>query len=100
VWSPPVITVSGLANEDLDVLWRHILDHRGRLEAAGELTAKRRAQEVRWMWTLVDERLQARLRNDPAVRERVPQIEADVAAGTTPATVAAAAIAELAGLGD
>nr|WP_188610741.1 methylmalonyl Co-A mutase-associated GTPase MeaB [Chelatococcus reniformis] len=100
VWSPPVITVSGLANEGLDVLWRHILDHRGRLEAAGELTAKRRAQEVRWMWTLVDERLQARLRNDPAVRERVPQIEADVAAGTTPATVAAAAIAELAGLGD
>ncbi|MFC0282991.1 methylmalonyl Co-A mutase-associated GTPase MeaB [Camelimonas abortus] len=98
LWTPPVITISGLANIGLDRLWEHVLDHRRRMEAAGELQARRRAQEVRWMWTLVEERMHARLRNDPALRERVPQIEAAVRAGQTPATLAAEEICQLAGL--
>ncbi len=99
VWSPPVVTISGLANTGLDKMWENVLDHRRKLDAAGELQAKRRAQEVRWMWTLVEERMHARLRRDPAVRERVPQIEGAVRAGELTATVAAEEICELAGLG-
>ncbi|HYF55839.1 MAG TPA: methylmalonyl Co-A mutase-associated GTPase MeaB, partial [Salinarimonas sp.] len=61
IWSPPVLTVSGLTGQGLDELWAKVLDHRARLEAAGELHAKRRAQDLKWMWALVHERLHERL---------------------------------------
>src|SRR3712207_4292553 len=56
-WTPPVVTVSGLTGLGLDDLWAKVLDHRARLEATGELEAKRRAQNQKWMWALVHERL-------------------------------------------
>ncbi len=98
LWSPPVITVSGIANQGLDGLWAHVVDHRQRLAAKGEIDIKRHAQDVKWMWAMIEERLHARLRNDPAVRARMPRIEADVAAGTLAPTLAADEIARLAGL--
>src|ERR687898_739009 len=49
-WTPPVLTVSGLTGQGLDEIWAKILDHRRRLEATGELAAKRRAQDTKWMW--------------------------------------------------
>ncbi|CUA86534.1 methylmalonyl Co-A mutase-associated GTPase MeaB [Chelatococcus daeguensis] len=97
-WSPPVITISGLANVGLDVLWEKVVDHRERMTATGELQQKRRAQEVKWMWAMVEDRLHARLRADPQVRKRVPALEAEVAAGKLAATVAADEIASLLGL--
>jgi LAO/AO transport system kinase len=80
-WRPPVVTVSGLTGEGLDELWAKILDHRASLEATGELKAKRRAQDGKWMWTLVHERLREALASDPALRGRVPDIERAVADG-------------------
>ncbi len=97
-WSPPVITISGLANVGLDELWRKIVEHRERMTATGELQQKRRAQEVKWMWAMVEDRLHARLHADPQVRKRVPELEAEVAAGTLAATVAADEIASMLGL--
>jgi LAO/AO transport system kinase len=97
-WSPPVITVSGLANEGLDLLWSHVRDHHQRFAATGVLAAKRHRQDVKWMWAMVEERLHARLRSDPALRARLPEIEAEVAAGERAPTVAADEIAQLLGL--
>jgi LAO/AO transport system kinase len=97
-WTPPVVTVSGLTGQGLDDLWSRILDHRARFEATGELQAKRRSQDSKWMWTLVHERLHERLRTDPAVRGRVPEVERAVAAGTVSPTAAADQIAGLLGL--
>jgi LAO/AO transport system kinase len=97
-WTPPVITVSGLTGLGLDDLWAKVLDHRARLEASGELEAKRRAQDGKWMWALVHERLQERLRGDPAVRDRLPKLERAVAEGELSPTAAADEIAGLLGL--
>ena len=94
-WTPPVITVSGLTGLGLDDLWAKVLDHRARLEGSGELRAKRRAQDQTWMWALVHERLQERLASDPAVRERVPEIERAVAEGVLLPDAAADEIAGL-----
>jgi LAO/AO transport system kinase len=93
-----VITVSGLTGFGLDDLWAKVLDHRARLEASGELEAKRRAQDRKWMWALVHERLEERLRGDPAVRHRVPDIERAVADGELSPTLAADEIAGILGL--
>ncbi len=97
-WTPPVTTVSGLTGEGLDALWRTVLDHRARLDATGELRAKRKAQDMKWMWALVHERVQDRLKADPAVRSRVPAIEKAVADGTLSPMAGADALATLLGL--
>ncbi len=97
-WSPPVVTISGLTGEGLDDLWERIIDHRRRLDATGEIAAKRREQDIRWMWALVDERLRERLTGDPAVRARMGAIEASVRDGAASPGAAADEIAALIGL--
>jgi LAO/AO transport system kinase len=86
-WSPPVIVCSALHNDGIDALWSHVLDHRQRLSASGELAARRGEQQVKWMWTMLEERLFEPLRSDRTIKAHLSRIEADVAAGVTaPAT--------------
>src|SRR3984893_6596939 len=40
-WSPPVITCSALKSDGIAALWAHVLDHRQKLTASGELAARR-----------------------------------------------------------
>jgi len=100
IWSPPVLTVSARTGQGLDELWSKVLDHRARLEAAGELPAKRRSQDTKWMWTLVHERLHDRLASDPAVRGRVPAVERALADGILSPTAAADEILGLLGISE
>jgi LAO/AO transport system kinase len=94
-WSPPVITCSALAGDGIEELWTHVLDHRARLTRSGELAARRGAQQVRWMWTMLEERLFAPLRADRTIRAALSRIEADVAAGVTAPAAAVETIAEM-----
>ena len=88
-WSPSVLVVSALANDGLDDLWAQVEDHRRRLTASGELTQRRRDQQVRWLWSLLEERLRAELRTNEAVAEALGDAEVQVREGTAPAPVAA-----------
>jgi LAO/AO transport system kinase len=97
-WVPPVVTVSGLTGQGLDALWAQVLDHRARLDATGELKAKRRSQDVRWMWALVHERVHEKLAHDPTVRRRVPAIEHAVAEGAASPNAGADEISAMLGL--
>ncbi|MFZ2065820.1 MAG: methylmalonyl Co-A mutase-associated GTPase MeaB [Xanthobacteraceae bacterium] len=94
-WSPPVVTCSALKQDGIKDLWSKILDHRQRLTASGELKARRSVQQVKWMWTMLEERLFAPLRSDRAVKTALSRIEADVVAGIT---APAAAVETIAGM--
>ena len=83
-----MVTYSALTGDGIAALWREVVTHRQRMTASGELAAQRRAQQVKWMWAMLEERLFARLRNDPAIRTRLKQAEAAVAAGTLTPTLA------------
>ena len=98
LWTPPVLMVSGLTGAGLPELWDKVLAHRRTLEGAGELAAKRRRQDLRWMWAMVEDRLRARLKTDPALRERLPALEAALAASTVSPAAAADEIAGMLGL--
>ena len=87
-WTPPVVTCSGLTGVGLDELWHQVEVHREKLSATGELEARRRAQQVRWMWSMLDDRLRDDLRADPAIREVLSSVESRVHDGEIPATVA------------
>ncbi len=80
-WSPPVVTSSALKGDGVEKLWAHVLDHQKKLTASGELEARRGEQQVKWMWTMLEERLFEPLRSDRAVKAALPRIEAEVAAG-------------------
>ncbi len=97
-WSPPVVTFSALTGDGIPQLWSQILSHKDKMTATGELAELRRAQQVKWMWTLLEERLTARLRGDPTVRAQVKQAETQVAAGTLAPTLAVEQIAALLGV--
>ena len=97
-WSPPVVTYSALKDDGVEALWNHILDHRRRLTASGELAARRGEQQVKWMRSMLEERLYAPLRSDRAVKAALPQLEADVAAGRVAPGAAVEKIAGMLGL--
>src|SRR5512132_1294518 len=87
-WPPPVVTYSALSGAGIADLWGNILDHRERMSKAGELDARRREQQVKWMWAMLEDRVFARLKSDPALKAKLPRIEAAVAEGRTSPAVA------------
>jgi LAO/AO transport system kinase len=94
-WTPPVLTCSGLTDEGLDELWAQIEVHREKLSATGELEERRRGQQVRWMWSMLDDRLRDDLRGRPEVTERIGELEAKVRRGELTASMAVDDVWEL-----
>ncbi|MDX2265237.1 MAG: methylmalonyl Co-A mutase-associated GTPase MeaB [Hyphomicrobiales bacterium] len=97
-WRPPVVMISGLRNIGLDALWEQVLAHRAALEAAGEFAAKRRAQGVRWMHAMIEERMRAALRAEPRAAARLAELEREVREGRAMPVAAAEEIIALMGL--
>ncbi len=97
-WSPPVVTYSALTGNGIAELWRQVLAHKEKMTASGELAARRREQQVKWMWSMLEERLTARLRGDAAVRAKLKAAETAVAAGRLAPTLAVEEIAKLLGV--
>ena len=88
-WHPPVVTYSALTGAGIAELWQKILDHRAAMSASGDFAKRRREQQVKWMWAMLEQRMLARLRADTSTRARVKKIEAEVADGhLTPALAA------------
>ena len=88
-WHPPVLTCSAREDSGLEELWEQVGRHRKTLENRGELAARRRDQQVAWVWTMVEDRLLARLWEDQDVRTLAPTLEDQVRAGTLTAANAA-----------
>ena len=97
-WRAPVITVSGLQNIGLDELWRQIESYHDTMTNSGEWQEKRREQAVAWMHDLIEARLRAALTDDPAIAEKLRQLEAQVRAGDLVPSLAAEEIAAALGL--
>jgi LAO/AO transport system kinase len=94
-WHPPVVTYSALTGKGIAELWQKTLDHRTAMNASGDFAARRREQQVKWMWSMLEQRMLSRLRADAATRTRVKKIENDVADGRLTPAVAAEQILEL-----
>ncbi len=94
-WQPPVVTYSALTGAGIAELWQKVLDHRSAMTASGDFTARRREQQVKWMWSILEQRMMARLRSEAALRGKVKKIEVEVAGGRMTPAVAAEEIAEM-----
>ena len=105
--SQPALAALVAAGRDLfraDRRWRrrrsgaHVLDHRERMTKAGEFAARRREQQVKWMWAMLEDRVFARLRSDPSLKAKLPRLEAAVAEGRMSPAVAVDEIAAALGI--
>jgi GTPase len=94
-WHPPVETYSALTGAGIATLWEKILEHRKTMTASGDFASRRREQQVKWMWSILEQRTMARLRADASVRAKVKKIETEVADGRVTPAIAAEQIAEL-----
>jgi LAO/AO transport system kinase len=80
-WEVDVRTCSARTGDGIGELWEAITAAHGRLSQGGELERLRAHQATAWMWGEVTDSLLDRLRHDPRVHERLPALQADVAAG-------------------
>ena len=94
-WHPPVETYSALTGAGIATLWEKILEHRKVMTASGDFASRRREQQVKWMWSMLEQRIMARLRTDAAIRGKVRKLEAEVADGHVTPAVAAEQLADL-----
>jgi LAO/AO transport system kinase len=94
-WHPPVVTYSAISGTGIAELWQKVVDHRKAATASGEFARRRRDQQVKWMWSMLEQRIMARLRTDATVRGKVRKLEAEVADGHVTPAVAAERLAEM-----
>jgi LAO/AO transport system kinase len=97
-WAPRVLACSALARQGLDQIWETVLAHRSWLVDSGRLEERRRTQQLRWMWTLVDDELQDAVRRHPAVAELRSGLEQEVLEGRLSPTAAAEKVLEAFGV--
>ncbi|KND21090.1 arginine transporter [Pannonibacter phragmitetus] len=97
-WSPPVVTVSGLANEGLREMWAQVELHRDKMQATGEWQERRARQQVSWMWDMLQQRLMEALTRDPGRAANIRALEDKVRSGEVPASAAVEDIARLTGI--
>ncbi|WXG57078.1 MAG: methylmalonyl Co-A mutase-associated GTPase MeaB [Candidatus Sedimenticola sp. (ex Thyasira tokunagai)] len=94
-WQVPVKTCSALEGQGIAEAWELIGDYRDTLTASGELTERRAEQARSWMWSETADSLLTSLRKHPVIQSKIPQLEAAVARGDLPPTLAAAQLLDL-----
>jgi LAO/AO transport system kinase len=80
-WIPRVVTCSAVENTGVAEIWDVIREYTALTLANGYFARQRREQEQRWMFQLIEEGLRERFLADPAVGERLPEMERAVAEG-------------------
>ncbi|MGB6183207.1 MAG: methylmalonyl Co-A mutase-associated GTPase MeaB [Rhodococcus sp. (in: high G+C Gram-positive bacteria)] len=89
LWTPPVLTMSAMEETGLGEFWDTVTKHRDVLTAAGEFDARRREQQVQWVWTMVQDQLMRRLSSNTAVTAVKADVERRVADGSLTAALGA-----------
>lgn len=88
-WSSPALMCSALKKEGLPALWDTILSFRKTTAANGAFEQRRQQQAISWMHSLIQESLQARFRQHPAIRAELTTAEEAVGSGKLPASATA-----------
>jgi LAO/AO transport system kinase len=92
--APVVLTCSALHQDGVDAVWDAIRQRHARLVATGKLLDRRRRQNLRWLWAVVEERLRQAVHTHPAVQAIRENLEHDVLTGAMPPEAAARRILE------
>jgi LAO/AO transport system kinase len=81
-------------SDDPGKVWAVVEEHRAVEVGSGGLEARRKAQQLRWMWDQVEEQLHALVRTHPGVAAILGQTTQDVESGRCSASAGARRILE------
>ena len=88
--------MSAVEGTGLQELWDTVLRHRDVLTESGEFEAKRRQQQVDWMWSMVRDTVLDRVLSDPGVKDIRAGVERQVRDGKLTAALGAQQILDAA----
>ena len=77
-WVPPSHTCSAITGHGLADIWSDIESHRELLITSGEFEEKRKRQRVRWMWSMIQDRLLLEIEKNNALQEMARTLEYQV----------------------
>ena len=77
-WSTPVMTCSSVEEGGTTNVWDTVLDHRKRFKATGEFDQRRKKQSIDWMWTLVEDGLKKRFKENEKINQEIPVVSRKV----------------------
>jgi LAO/AO transport system kinase len=97
-YPPAVLTCSALHHKRVDEVWDAIEQRYGEMKASGRLADRHRRQRVRWLWSIIEDRLRQAVRKHPDVRAIRDSLETEVLNGSIPPEAAARRILEAFGL--
>jgi LAO/AO transport system kinase len=97
--APAVLTCSALEGQGVAAVWEAVAAVHARGQLNGRLAERRRRQNLRWLWALVEDQLRQAVHTHPAVAAVRDDLERQVLEGTTPAAAAARQILEAFGRG-
>src|ERR1700688_2946038 len=96
LWRPPVLSMRAVEGTGLQELWDTVLRHRVLSTESDEFEAKRRRQQVDWMWSMVRNTVLDRVLSDPGVKDIRAEVERQVRDGELTAALGAERILETA----
>ncbi|MGQ9927179.1 MAG: methylmalonyl Co-A mutase-associated GTPase MeaB [Chloroflexaceae bacterium] len=94
-WQTRARICSAVTGEGIAEIWEEIERFREVTTASGVFAERRRQQTRDWLHALIEDYLRSRFFNHPAVKARLPAIEAAVVAGTLPVTAGAQTLARV-----
>jgi len=93
-WQPRVMLCSALENHNIDAIWAMIQEYRAKADSAGVFAHKRNRQNQEWMWRLVHELIDRRLKHDPQAKAVCDDMQNKVITAQTTPYIAAHRIVE------
>ena len=93
-WHPEVVLCSALENGNIDSIWQMIMNFKGKSQEIGHFSKNRAIQNKEWMWRLVHELIDRRLKQSPSARVLCEDMQQKVTDGETTPYIAAHRIVE------
>lgn len=93
-WHPEVVLCSALEKGKIDHIWEMIEDFKQKSQEIGHFTKNRAIQNKEWMWRLVHELIDRRLKQDANARMLCEDMQQKVTHGETTPYIAAHRIVE------
>lgn len=74
-WKQQAITCSALKSINIDKIWDMICEYQQTAEAGGFFQKRRTEQSKEWMWSLIRDSIEIKLKSHPELISLIPQLE-------------------------
>ncbi|MBT95763.1 MAG: methylmalonyl Co-A mutase-associated GTPase MeaB [Acidimicrobiaceae bacterium] len=80
-WATPVLTCSALTGQGVTAIWDQINEHCANARETGSWDKRRSEQQIRWMWSLIEDQLIYNLKNQTSISQMISKTEEQIQNG-------------------